>query len=387
FQGMKFSTDHAQIKQWAPLVMEGRDPQQKVAATWTPVGTDVNYGEITRQLIGSLKKNNHFTLQTSSEVTDFKRNADNSWHVTIKNVQSGEAQTIDAKYVFIGAGGGALKLLQKTGIPEADNYAGFPVGGSFLMTEIPAVTAQHLEKVYGQASVGAPPMSVPHLDARYLDGKRVVLFGPFATFSTKFLKNGSFFDLLSTTTTNNVLPMTHVGLDNFDLVKYLVSQVMLSDDDRFAALKEYYPDARKEDWKLIQAGQRVQIIKKDAEKGGVLKLGTEVVVDQQKTISALLGASPGASTAAPITLNVLKQMFPQQFNSPEWQSRIHAIVPSYGQKLNGNVALTQQVWDDTAATLQLTKPPVIQMPAAAPTATAKPAETPREASPQHDMAL
>ncbi len=387
FQGMKFSTDHAQIKQWAPLVMEGRDPQQKVAATWTPVGTDVNYGEITRQLIGSLKKNNHFTLQTSSEVTDFKRNADNSWHVTIKNVQSGEAQTIDAKYVFIGAGGGALKLLQKTGIPEADNYAGFPVGGSFLMTENPAVTAQHLEKVYGQASVGAPPMSVPHLDARYLDGKRVVLFGPFATFSTKFLKNGSFFDLLSTTTTNNVLPMTHVGLDNFDLVKYLVSQVMLSDDDRFAALKEYYPDARKEDWKLIQAGQRVQIIKKDAEKGGVLKLGTEVVVDQQKTISALLGASPGASTAAPITLNVLKQMFPQQFNSPEWQSRIHAIVPSYGQKLNGNVALTQQVWDDTAATLQLTKPPVIQMPAAAPTAAAKPAETPREASPQHDMAL
>ncbi|STV33000.1 malate:quinone oxidoreductase [Klebsiella pneumoniae] len=387
FQGMKFSTDHAQIKQWAPLVMEGRDPQQKVAATWTPVGTDVNYGEITRQLIGSLKKNNHFTLQTSSEVTDFKRNADNSWHVTIKNVQSGEAQTIDAKYVFIGAGGGALKLLQKTGIPEADNYAGFPVGGSFLMTENPAVTAQHLEKVYGQASVGAPPMSVPHLDARYLDGKRVVLFGPFATFSTKFLKNGSSSTCSALPTTNNVLPMTHVGLDNFDLVKYLVSQVMLSDDDRFAALKEYYPDARKEDWKLIQAGQRVQIIKKDAEKGGVLKLGTEVVVDQQKTISALLGASPGASTAAPITLNVLKQMFPQQFNSPEWQSRIHAIVPSYGQKLNGNVALTQQVWDDTAATLQLTKPPVIQMPAAAPTATAKPAETPREASPQHDMAL
>ncbi|EOF4703635.1 malate dehydrogenase (quinone) [Klebsiella oxytoca] len=387
FQGMKFSTDHEQIKQWAPLVMEGRDPQQRVAATWTPVGTDVNYGEITRQLIGSLKKNNNFTLQTSSEVTDFKRNADNSWHVTIKNVNSGEEQAIDAKYVFIGAGGGALKLLQKTGIPEADNYAGFPVGGSFLMTENPAVTKEHQQKVYGQASVGAPPMSVPHLDARFLDGKRVVLFGPFATFSTKFLKNGSFLDLLSTTTTDNVLPMTHVGLDNFDLVKYLISQVMLSDDDRFAALREYYPSARKEDWKLIQAGQRVQIIKKDAEKGGVLKLGTEVVVDQQKTISALLGASPGASTAAPITLNVIKQMFPEQFNSPEWQSRIRDIVPSYGQKLNGNVALTQQVWNDTAAALQLTKPPVIEMNTAAPVMTAKPAEPKAEASPQHDMAL
>ncbi len=386
FQGMKFSTDHQQIAQWAPLVMAGRDPQQKVAATWTPVGTDVNYGEITRQLIGSLKKNNHFTLQTSSEVTEFKRNGDNSWHVTIEDVNSGKQHAIDAKYVFIGAGGGALKLLQKTGIPEADNYAGFPVGGSFLMTENPDVTRQHMEKVYGQASVGAPPMSVPHIDARFIDGKRVVLFGPFATFSTKFLKQGSFFDLLSTTTTSNVMPMTHVGLDNFDLVKYLVSQVMLSDDDRFAALKEYYPEARKEDWKLIQAGQRVQIIKKDADKGGVLKLGTEVVVDQQRTISALLGASPGASTAAPITLNVIKKLFPEQFNSPEWQSKIRGIVPSFGQNLNGNVALTQQVWDDTAATLELTKPPVIQMPAA-PVAQAKPAEQPASASPQHDMAL
>ena len=386
FQGMKFSTNHQQIAEWAPLVMAGRDPQQKVAATWTPVGTDVNYGEITRQLIGSLQKNPHFTLQTSSEVTEFKRNGDNSWHVTIEDVSSGKQHAIDAKYVFIGAGGGALKLLQKTGIPEADNYAGFPVGGSFLMTENPDVTRQHLEKVYGQASVGAPPMSVPHIDARFIDGKRVVLFGPFATFSTKFLKQGSFFDLLSATTTSNVMPMTHVGLDNFDLVKYLISQVMLSDDDRFAALKEYYPAARKEDWTLIQAGQRVQIIKKDADKGGVLKLGTEVVVDQQRTISALLGASPGASTAAPITLNVIKKLFPEQFNSPEWQSKIRSIVPSFGQNLNGNTALTQQVWDDTAATLQLTKPPVIQMPAA-PVAQAKPVEQPATASPQHDMAL
>ncbi|STQ71378.1 malate dehydrogenase (quinone) [Hafnia alvei] len=385
FQGMKFSTDHAQIQQWAPLVMNGRDANQKVAATWTPVGTDVNYGEITRQLIGSLKKNSNFSLQTSAEVTEFKRNDDNSWHVTIKDINNGSEHAIDAKYVFIGAGGGALKLLQKTGISEAENYAGFPVGGSFLMTENPEITKQHLEKVYGQASVGAPPMSVPHLDARFIDGKRVVLFGPFATFSTKFLKNGSIFDLLSTTTTSNFIPMTDVGLDNFDLVKYLISQVMLSDDDRFASLKEYYPLAQKADWKLIQAGQRVQIIKKDPEKGGVLKLGTEVVVDKQRTISALLGASPGASTAAPITLNVIKQMFPEQFNSPEWQSKIRDIVPSYGQKLNGNAALTQKTWDDTAAALKLTKPPVIQMNDQGHMAIQ--AEEKRQDSPQHDMAL
>ncbi|EKY1945176.1 malate dehydrogenase (quinone) [Cronobacter turicensis] len=385
FQGMQFSTDQQQIKKWAPLIIEGRDPKQKVAATWTPVGTDVNYGEITRQLVGSLKKTSNFKLETSSEVTDFKRNADNSWHVTITDVNSGKEHAVDAKYVFIGAGGGALKLLQKTGIPEADNYAGFPVGGSFLVSENPEIARQHGEKVYGQASVGAPPMSVPHLDARFLDGKRVVLFGPFATFSTKFLKNGSFFDLLSTTTTSNFMPMTDVGLDNFDLVKYLIGQVMLSDEDRFEALKEYYPTARKEDWKLIQAGQRVQIIKKDPEKGGVLKLGTEIVTDQQKTLAALLGASPGASTAAPISINVIKQLFPEQYKSEAWQSKLREIVPSYGQKLNGNVALTQQVWDETAFTLQLTKPPVIQMKDAKPaTPEAKPAQA---ASPQHDMAL
>ncbi|EMH4162754.1 malate dehydrogenase (quinone) [Pluralibacter gergoviae] len=384
FQGMKFSTDHQQIQQWAPLVMEGRDPQQKVAATWTPVGTDVNYGEITRQLIGSLKKDPNFKLETSTEVTEFKRNDDNSWHVTVKDVKSGEARAIDAKYVFIGAGGAAIKLLQKTGIPEAENYAGFPVGGSFLMTENPEIANRHLEKVYGQASVGAPPMSVPHLDSRYLDGKRVVLFGPFATFSTKFLKEGSLFDLLSATTVHNVIPMMDVGLDNFDLVKYLIGQVMLSDDDRFAALKEYYPNARKEDWTLIQAGQRVQIIKKDPEKGGVLKLGTEIVTDQQKTLAALLGASPGASTAAPITLNVMKALFPQQFASPEWQAKIKAIIPSFGQQLNGNAALTQQVWDSTAEALQLTKPPVIQMEQ--PQAQAA-QDAPRADAAKQDMAL
>lgn len=387
FQGMKFSTDHKQIAQWSPLIMEGRDPQQKVAATWTPVGTDVNYGEITRQLIGSLKKNENFKLETSSEVTDFKRNGDNSWHVTIKDGKSGEERAVDAKYVFIGAGGGALKLLQKTGIPEADNYAGFPVGGSFLVTENPELANRHNQKVYGQASVGAPPMSVPHLDSRFLDGKKVVLFGPFATFSTKFLKNGSLFDLLSTTTTKNVVPMTHVGLDNFDLVKYLVGQVMLSEEDRFEALKEYYPNAKKEDWKLIQAGQRVQIIKKDADKGGVLKLGTEIVTDQQKTVAALLGASPGASTAAPIALTVVQKLFPEQFKTPEWQEKVHKFVPSYGKKLNDDAALAQSVWDDTAATLQLTKPPVINMTGKTADAPAAPATEHKAADAQHDMAL
>jgi len=383
FQGMQFSTDQQQIKKWAPLIIEGRDPAQKVAATWTPLGTDVNYGEITRQLVGTLQKQPGFTLELSTQVTEFTRQDDNSWLVTVENRTTGEKHSIHAKYVFIGAGGASLKLLQKTGIPEAENYGGFPVGGSFLVTENPAITAQHTAKVYGQASVGAPPMSVPHLDTRYLDGKKVVLFGPFATFSTKYLKNGSLLDLFSATTTHNVMPMAHVGIDNFDLVKYLIGQVMLSDEDRFNALKEYFPEAKQSDWKLWQAGQRVQIVKKDADKGGVLKLGTEIVTDQQKTIAALLGASPGASTAAPIMLNVIEKLFPQQVKTPQWQARIKQVVPSYGQKLNNNPALAQQVWDHTAEVLMLTPPPRIQM--AAPTNTQAPAST--TSTPNSDMAL
>jgi len=383
FQGMQFSTDQQQIKKWAPLIIEGRDPAQKVAATWTPLGTDVNYGEITRQLVGTLQKQPGFTLELSTQVTEFTREDDNSWLVTVENRTTGEKHSIHAKYVFIGAGGASLKLLQKTGIPEAENYGGFPVGGSFLVTENPAITAQHTAKVYGQASVGAPPMSVPHLDTRYLDGKKVVLFGPFATFSTKYLKNGSLLDLFSATTTHNVMPMAHVGVDNFDLVKYLIGQVMLSDEDRFNALKEYFPEAKQSDWKLWQAGQRVQIVKKDAEKGGVLKLGTEIVTDQQKTIAALLGASPGASTAAPIMLNVIEKLFPQQVKTPQWQARIKQVVPSYGQKLNNDPALAQQVWDHTAEVLQLTPPPRIQM--STPTSAPAPAST--TSTPNRDMAL
>jgi len=270
FRGMEYSEDHDQIQKWIPLVMEGRDPKQKVAATRIPIGTDVNFGVITHQLVDSLKKSKNFSLNLSTEVRDIKRNADNTWSVTVADLKDGgKERTINAKFVFIGAGGASIKLLQKSGIPEAKNYGGFPVGGEFLVTDNPEVVQRHLAKVYGKASVGAPPMSVPHLDTRMLDGKQVLLFGPFATFSSKFLKNGSLWDLFGSINFSNIMPMTHVGLDNFDLIKYLVSQVMLNDDDRFAALKEYFPDAKQSDWRLVVAGQRVQIIKKDEKEGGV----------------------------------------------------------------------------------------------------------------------
>ncbi|EPZ4751414.1 malate dehydrogenase (quinone) [Klebsiella quasipneumoniae] len=362
FRGIRYSEDHQQIKAWAPLVMEGRDPLQKVAATRTEVGTDVNYGEITRQLIASLQKHDNFSLQLGTVVRRFKRNADKSWTVTLADADNRrQKRVIKAKFIFIGAGGAALTLLQETGIPQAKEYAGFPVGGQFLVCENPEVVNHHLAKVYGQAEVGAPPMSVPHIDTRIIDGKRVVLFGPFATFSTRFLKNGSLWDLLASTNTSNILPMLNVGLDNFDLVKYLISQVMQKDKDRLAALCEYYPEARKEDWRLWQAGQRVQIIKRDAKKGGVLRLGTEVVSDDEGTVAALLGASPGASTAAPIMLQLMEKVFKDKVNSPEWQTRLKAIIPTYGIRLDGNPAEIEKALAWTSEVLELKYEPAAAM--------------------------
>ncbi|KAA0968804.1 malate dehydrogenase (quinone) [Pseudomonas sp. ANT_H12B] len=387
FAGMQYSEDPAVIKKWVPLMMEGRDPNQKIAATWTSIGTDVNFGEITRQFVAHLQTTPKFDLKLSSEVQDITKNEDGSWRVSYKNLKDGTKSETNAKFVFIGAGGGALHLLQKSGIPEAKEYAGFPVGGSFLVTENPTLAEQHLAKAYGKASVGAPPMSVPHLDTRVLDGKRVILFGPFATFSTKFLKEGSYLDLLTTTTTHNVWPMTKVGIKEYPLVEYLAGQLMLSDEDRLNALKEYFPNAKAEDWRLWQAGQRVQIIKRDEAAGGVLKLGTEIVASQDGTIAGLLGASPGASTAAPIMLTVLQKVFKDKVASPAWQEKLHQIVPSYGTQLNGSPEKVAEEWAYTAKVLQLTPPPVIGQVAvpAAPAAAEKPKAVKENAA--SDMAL
>ncbi|WP_044421076.1 malate dehydrogenase (quinone) [Pseudomonas syringae group genomosp. 3] len=383
FSGMQYSEDHEQIKKWVPLMMEGRDPAQKLAVTWSPIGTDVNFGEITRQFVGNLKAKSNFNLQLSSEVQDITHNDDGTWRVKYKNLKDGTTTETDTKFLFIGAGGAALHLLQESGIPEAKEYGGFPVGGSWLVTENQDLAMQHMGKAYGIASTGAPPMSVPHLDTRVLDGKRVILFGPFATFSTKFLKNGSYFDLLTSTTTHNVWPMTRVGIEQYPLIEYLAGQVMMSDDDRFAALQQYFPNAKKEDWRLMQAGQRVQIIKRDEEKGGVLKLGTEIVASKDGSIAGLLGASPGASTAAPIMLGVLEKVFKDKVATPAWQEKLRQIVPSYGTKLNNNPDRVAEEWAYTAEVLQLTPPPPVNKTGTAPTPAAQPAKS----NPASDMAL
>ena len=361
FYGMQFSEDQAQIRQWAPLMIEGRDPAQKVAATYMPLGTDVNFGVVTNQLMKGLQQSPNFTLQLQHEVRALRQNDDKTWNVTVANLaDGGKERTVKARFVFVGAGGAALKLLQASGIPESKDYAGFPVGGQFLAIENPALAQRHVVKAYGKAATGSPPMSVPPLDARNMEGKPVVLFGPFALATSKFLKQGSWFDLFSSVNQDNVAGMLRVGIHNLDLVKYLLQQAELSDEDRQRALQDYFPNAKREDWKLITAGQRVQVIKRDPKEGAVLQFGTEVVVDKDGSIAALMGASPGASTAPHIMLNLMAKAFPQKMTDEGWKPRLKQIVPSYGRKLNEDPALTNQIRRMTSTALHL---PYLDVPA------------------------
>jgi malate dehydrogenase (quinone) len=348
FQGMRWSTDPGELARWIPLMMDGREGGAPVAATSMPIGTDVNFGALTREMFAWLASSG-VDLAMGREVVDLRR-VDEGWSVTHRGAD-GE-RTVVARFVFLGAGGGALPLLLQSGIPEGEGYGGFPISGQWLVCRAPEVIARHHAKVYGQAASGAPPMSVPHLDTRFIQGRQELLFGPFAGFSTRFLKHGSLLDLPMSVRLGNVVPMLAAGLHNLDLTRYLIEQVVQSPEERLASLRAFVPTARLEDWTLETAGQRVQVIHRDDEEGGVLQFGTEVVASADGSIAALLGASPGASTAASIQLDVLKRCFPERFASDRWQARIRAWVPSHGRSLE-DPALLAEVRSRSASILGL----------------------------------
>lgn len=352
FKDMMYSEDPAQLADWMPAVMEGRSGDEALAATRMEFGTDVNFGSLTRMMFNYLQKSATINLHFGHEVRKLKQ-ANGLWEIKVKNETTGEKRIVKAKFVFIGAGGGSLPLLEKSNIPEGKGFGGFPVSGQWLKCINPEVIEQHNAKVYGKASVGAPPMSVPHLDTRMIDGKKALLFGPYAGFSTRFLKHGSLLDLPLSIKVNNIRPMISAGLDNLQLTKYLIDQVRQSPEDRLKALREYLPTAKLEDWELETAGQRVQVIKKDEKHGGILEFGTEVVTAADGSIAALLGASPGASTAVSIMITLMERCFPQYMNKPEWQQKLKQMIPSYGLSLSENASLTETIRTETTRVLEL----------------------------------
>lgn len=353
FKGMEFSDEPEQLKEWMPLIMKDRTSDEPIAATKIDSGTDVNFGALTRLLFEHLQ-NQDVEVNYLHRVMDLKRTADGLWEVKVKNLESDSMERHTARFVFIGGGGGSLPLLQKSGIPEGKGIGGFPVSGLFMVCNNPEVVEQHYAKVYGKAKVGAPPMSVPHLDTRFIDGKRTLLFGPFAGFSPKFLKTGSNLDLINSIKLHNILTMLAAGVKNLSLTKYLIQQVMLSKEQRMEELREFIPNAKSEDWDIVVAGQRVQVIK-DTEAGGkgTLQFGTEVVSSDDGSIAALLGASPGASTAVYVMLEVIEKCFPDRL--PEWEPKIKEMIPSYGVSLSENPALFEELHASTAQTLGLSE--------------------------------
>jgi malate dehydrogenase (quinone) len=355
FQGMAYSEDPAEVAQWAPLLIEGRDPAVPIAATRVADGTDVDFGALTSQLLDQLRRSPPFEARFSVAVTDLVRRPEGGWRLKTQDQKSGEPQLIDAGTVFLGAGGGALALLQKAGIPEARSYGGFPVSGLWLRCNDPEVARRHHAKVYGMAAAGSPPMSVPHLDTRLVEGRRWILFGPYAGFSTRFLKSGSLWDWPRSLRPANLLPLLAAGRDNLSLSRYLIGQVFASAEERFSALREFYPNARPSDWNLEVAGQRVQIIKAAPRRGGVLQFGTEVVHAADTSLVAVLGASPGASAAVAITLEILRSCFREKLPG-DWERTLKGILPSYGESIRHDGDLCRRIRSESAEVLRLGTP-------------------------------
>lgn len=350
FASMRYTEDKAAMEQWIPLMMRGRDASEHIAVTRVDGGTDVNFGTLTDQLIRHLGRQEGNTFRCSQRVTGLKRNG-KGWRATIKNPTTGEVRQVQARFVFLGGGGGALPLLQMSGIPEGHGYGGFPVSGQWLRCDAPEIAQQHNAKVYSRASKGAPPMSVPHLDTRVVDGKTALLFGPYAGFSTKFLKHGSYLDLPRSVRPGNIGPMLAAARDNMDLTRYLIKEVRQSEEQRFAALLKLYPEAEVANWRLEIAGQRVQIIKKDAKRGGILQFGTELVASADGSIVALLGASPGASVSVPVMLDLIDRCFADR--KAEWGPRIAEIFPGREQELQVNAPLYREVNKRSSQLLEL----------------------------------
>ncbi|AID41607.1 Malate:quinone oxidoreductase [Staphylococcus xylosus] len=352
FKGIEYTEDHEKLREWMPLMMEGRDPNETVAASKIDEGTDVNFGELTRKMAKNLGEHENAQLFYKHEVQDFSRRKDGKWEVKIKDLKTKKVEHHITDYLFIGAGGAAIPLLQKTGIPESKHLGGFPITGEFLVCNNPEVVAKHEVKAYGKEPEGTPPMTVPHLDRRYIQDENSLLFGPFAAIGPKFLKNGSNLDLFKSINPSNVITMLSAAVKNFPLIKYSIQEVLAKKDDRMKELRRFVPDAKDEDWDILQAGKRVQVIKDTKEHGrGFIQFGTEVVNSKDHSVIALLGESPGASTSVSVALEVIERNFPGQLK--QWEPKLKEMIPSYGKSLIGDYALLKQIRQANDTELQL----------------------------------
>ncbi|MFZ2509710.1 MAG: malate dehydrogenase (quinone) [Gordonia sp. (in: high G+C Gram-positive bacteria)] len=350
FSAMEFTDDPNVIADWAPLLMDGRSTQEPIAATRYAAGTDVDFGSLTVSLAQTMATSGA-VLKMRHEVTSLRRDADGLWSVSGRDRQTKQRFSVRTRFVFVGAGGYALKLLQKAKLPEVRGYAVFPFGAQFLRTDNPAVVERHRAKVYSQAALGAPPMSVPHLDQRVVDGQTSLMFGPYATFSTKLLRYGRLIDLFTTLRLHNLKVLVAAGVQNLSLVTFLIKELLSTRRRKFAQLQRFYPAAHMADWYPIQAGQRAQLVKPDPQRVGILTFGTELVTGAEGTIAGLLGASPGASTAPAIMVDLLRRCFPKDYG--RWLPMLTALMPGVQTPVDNDQATLDASLRETADILEL----------------------------------
>ncbi|NMT64961.1 malate:quinone oxidoreductase [Marinobacter orientalis] len=322
FEHMRYSEDFDEIKSWIPYTMEERPRHEKMAATVIETGTDVNFGALTEQMAEYAVNDLGVRIEYGTHVRRVHRSPTGRW--VIEAVSKGVPVQHKADVLFVGAGGGAFPLLKRSHLPFRSRFAGFPVGGRFLQAQISEEQARYYTaKTYGKAKVGAPPMSVPHLDLRVVDGKHYLLFGPFASFKPVLERGRGFFDYLTSIRLHDIPGLLNVALEHFPLVKYLVSESFKGEKSMFEELDSFAPGlSKKFDWKPIAAGQRVQIIK-----DGDLQMGTEIVVSKDKTYGTLLGASPGASVSPEVMLRCLEQLLPSIFSKEEARKKKQEMFP------------------------------------------------------------
>lgn len=333
FDTIEFTKDIETMKTWFPLIANGRTPEEHTAASRVGRGAELNFGVLTKQLYAILDEEYGVKVQFRQEVLDIDPDKGLEWSAEVKDLKTNHKTYFDAEHIFIGAGGGSLLLLQKVEIDQRKGFGGFPVSGEWLVCKNQDVINQHHAKVYSKAGPDDPPMSTPHLDTRYINGKKELLFGPFAGFSPKFLKEGSKLDLIKSIKWHNISPMLGAFWHNLPLTKYLIKQLSMSHEDRMNDLRVFVKDAKSEDWGISIAGQRVQIIKKDDFERGALQFGTEIVSSKNGNITCLLGASPGASTAVHIMLEVLKQAFPDLLSSEKGKELLKDMVPTWNSEV------------------------------------------------------
>ena len=134
FKDMEFSSNFSEISSWAPLITKNRNKNIKIAATRVKRGTDIDFGALTNEYLKYLVKNKNVELNYLTEVFDLNKLDNNNWSVHLK--KDGKRRTLVAKYIFLGAGGKSITLLQKSKIPEGKLFGGLPVSGKWLFVKI-----------------------------------------------------------------------------------------------------------------------------------------------------------------------------------------------------------------------------------------------------------